>query len=123
MKPLIQNSSLRERLFSHAATILGTGTIMVLAGPLATGVEAQQPSAQPSVQVAPAAAGAQVSTPTQQSPAAQSQVLTTTTPAADATLTDPKIPNDQLDSLVAPIALYPDPLLAQTLAASTYPLE
>jgi hypothetical protein len=34
-----------------------------------------------------------------------------------------KIPADQLDSLVAPIALYPDPLLAQTLAASTYPLE
>ena len=30
---------------------------------------------------------------------------------------------DQLDSLVAPIALYPDPLLAQALAASTYPLE
>jgi hypothetical protein len=29
----------------------------------------------------------------------------------------------QLDSLVAPIALYPDPLLAQVLAASTYPLE
>src|ERR1700745_999176 len=35
----------------------------------------------------------------------------------------PKIPNDQLDSLVAPIALYPDELLAQVLAASTYPLE
>src|SRR6266850_6774373 len=35
----------------------------------------------------------------------------------------PPIPPDQLDSLVAPIALYPDPLLAQTLAASTYPLE
>jgi len=35
----------------------------------------------------------------------------------------PKIPNDQLDSLVAPIALYPDPLLAQLLAASSYPLE
>ena len=34
-----------------------------------------------------------------------------------------KIPNDQLDSLVAPIALYPDPLLAQALVASTYPLE
>ena len=29
----------------------------------------------------------------------------------------------QLDSLVAPIALYPDALLAQVLAASTYPLE
>ena len=35
----------------------------------------------------------------------------------------PKIPNDQLDSLVAPVALYPDPLLSQTLVASTYPLE
>ena len=33
------------------------------------------------------------------------------------------IPPDQLDSLVAPVALYPDPLLAQVLAASTYPLE
>jgi hypothetical protein len=35
----------------------------------------------------------------------------------------PSIPAEQLDSLVAPIALFPDPLLAQTLAASTYPLE
>ena len=35
----------------------------------------------------------------------------------------PLIPNDQLDSLVAPIALYPDPLLSQVLVASTYPLE
>src|SRR5262245_12738183 len=34
-----------------------------------------------------------------------------------------KIPPDQLDSLVAPIALYPDELLSQTLVASTYPLE
>src|SRR5262245_24827417 len=34
-----------------------------------------------------------------------------------------KIPADQLDALVAPIALYPDPLLSQTLVASTYPLE
>jgi hypothetical protein len=34
-----------------------------------------------------------------------------------------RLPGDQLDSLVAPIALYPDPLLAQVLAASTYPLE
>src|SRR5262249_14619196 len=33
------------------------------------------------------------------------------------------IPADQLDSLVAPIALYPDNLLAQVLVASTYPLE
>src|SRR5579864_6476880 len=33
------------------------------------------------------------------------------------------IPPEQLDSLVAPIALYPDPLLSQTLVAATYPLE
>src|SRR5262252_2676345 len=33
------------------------------------------------------------------------------------------LPPDQLDSLVAPVALYPDPMLAQVLAASTYPLE
>ena len=30
---------------------------------------------------------------------------------------------DQLDNLVAPVALYPDNLLSQILAASTYPLE
>ena len=46
------------------------------------------------------------------------QGATQTPPPASAT-----IPPDQLDSLVAPIALYPDSLLGQTLAASTYPLE
>jgi hypothetical protein len=30
---------------------------------------------------------------------------------------------DQLNGLVAPVALYPDPLLSQVLVASTYPLE
>src|SRR5581483_1636509 len=30
---------------------------------------------------------------------------------------------EQLDALVAPIALYPDPLLVNVLAAATYPLE
>jgi hypothetical protein len=46
------------------------------------------------------------------------------TPPADAGQADaPKKSPEQLDSLVAPIALYPDPLLAQILAASTYPLE
>jgi hypothetical protein len=30
---------------------------------------------------------------------------------------------EQLDQLVAPVALYPDSLLAQVLVASTYPLE
>src|SRR4051812_47061415 len=47
----------------------------------------------------------------------------TTQQPVPATENAPKVSADQLDSLVAPIALYPDPLLAQTLAASTYPLE
>jgi hypothetical protein len=54
-----------------------------------------------------------------QTPSAPAQEAT---PAQEAEET-PKIPNDQLDSLVAPIALYPDPLLSQVLVASTYPLE
>ena len=34
----------------------------------------------------------------------------------------PLAPN-QLDDLVAPVALYPDPLISQILVAATYPLE
>src|SRR5881296_2963798 len=51
---------------------------------------------------------------------AQSQVMNTTTSDTEQA---PKLPGGEVDSLVAPIALFPDPLLAQTLAASTYPLE
>jgi hypothetical protein len=50
--------------------------------------------------------------------AAQQQASPQTNAEASTTISA-----DQLDSLVAPIALYPDPLLAQVLAASTYPLE
>jgi hypothetical protein len=35
----------------------------------------------------------------------------------------PVFKSEELEQLVAPIALYPDPLLAQVLMASTYPLE
>jgi uncharacterized protein DUF3300 len=51
----------------------------------------------------------------QETPAAQA--------APDAEEQAVKLPPEQLESLVAPIALYPDELLAQTLVASTYPLE
>jgi len=50
----------------------------------------------------------------------ESQATQQQTGAAEAQAPNPP---DQLDSLVAPIALYPDALLAQTLVASTYPLE
>src|SRR6187401_543560 len=42
-----------------------------------------------------------------------------TPPAAD----PPPLTAQQLEQLVAPIALYPDALLSQVLMASTYPLE
>ena len=41
----------------------------------------------------------------------------------DTQQTAPLLSPDQLNNLVAPIALYPDPLLSQVLSASTYPLE
>ena len=47
----------------------------------------------------------------------------TPTPAPAAAPEAVKLPADQLQALVAPIALYPDPLLAQVLVASTYPLD
>jgi len=36
---------------------------------------------------------------------------------------DQMLTPDQLDDLVAPVALYPDPLLSQLLVSATYPLE
>jgi len=44
-------------------------------------------------------------------------------PPADQAPPAQPLSSDQLDNLVAPIALYPDNLLSQILAASTYPLE
>jgi hypothetical protein len=69
---------------------------------------AASPSPSPSLSASPATAAESPGTPAEPS----------ATPVE--TL---KLSNAQLDSLVAPVALYPDPLLAQTLAASTYPLE
>ncbi len=47
---------------------------------------------------------------------AQSQVMNTTTSDTEQA---PQLASGELDSLVAPIALYPDPLLAQTLAGQS----
>jgi hypothetical protein len=52
----------------------------------------------------------------------QAQINTTATDSAEAEPTA-RMSADELASLVAPIALYPDPILIQVLAASTYPLE
>jgi len=88
------------------AAVIGLGVVLASVGAAQTQTSKTAP---------PAQSGASSSAPKTTSPPAQGQPAAQT-PAA-------KIPPDQLDSLVAPIALYPDPLLAQVLAASTYPLE
>lgn len=49
--------------------------------------------------------------------------LAQTPPNSPQNAAQPTLSPDQLDSLVAPVALYPDPILSQVLVASTYPLE
>src|SRR5882757_2821808 len=96
------------------ATMLGCGKILLalalmMAAPVAT--IAQTTDNQP-------APSGQPSLPRPSQPAAQAPA---SPPPAQpqAELLKP----EQLEALVAPIALYPDELLANVLAASTYPLE
>jgi len=44
-------------------------------------------------------------------------------PPAQAPAAAQSMSPEQIDTLVAPIALYPDALLSQVLVAATYPLE
>ena len=91
--------------------------VVVLAGVIGLGgVLTSVGTAQTSKSPPPAQSGTPSSAQKSASPPAQGQ-------ASGQNQAPVKIPADQLDALVAPIALYPDPLLAQTLAASTYPLE
>jgi Protein of unknown function (DUF3300) len=63
-------------------------------------------------------------TPSGVTPAPATEASAATAPAPPATSQPPPIfPAEQLDRLLAPIALYPDALLAQILMAATYPLE
>src|SRR6478672_6034634 len=96
MKPIASPSAIHSKRPHGIAISLATAILFLASLPAI----AQEPS--PSV-----------------APPASTAPQTPVAPPAEA----PPIPNDQLDSLVAPVALYPDPLLAQTLAASTYPLE
>jgi len=64
----------------------------------------------------------QAPAPTVQPPSTQLAVPTQAVPQQP-TPAAPAKPLNDLESLVAPIALYPDPLLAELLVASTYPLE
>ncbi|WP_295487271.1 DUF3300 domain-containing protein [Accumulibacter sp.] len=57
------------------------------------------------------------------SPAMAQQAQPTSPPASSADPAAKTFSQENLDRLLAPIALYPDALLAQILMASTYPLE
>ncbi len=54
---------------------------------------------------------------------AQTQAPAAATPAAPPASSDQMLKPEELEALVAPIALYPDTLLSLVLMASTYPLE
>src|ERR1700727_225349 len=54
---------------------------------------------------------------------AQAATAATQVQTQSQTPSDQELSEGQLEQLVAPISLYPDPLLTQVLMASTYPLE
>src|SRR6478735_1736815 len=67
---------------------------------------------------------------TAQAPAPANSAQSTDKPAdkpadksADKVADKPEFKQEELDQMLAPIALYPDALLSQVLMASTYPLE
>src|SRR6266436_2756516 len=120
------DSSMRTKLLPVMASAL---TIALLVSP--AGVRAQPDRATPSaaeglVPAAEAPVPAQVTETTAPAPAAVTPVPA---PTADApppkheAETLPLFKAEQLDQLLAPLALYPDTLLAQILIAATYPLE
>lgn len=63
------------------------------------------------------------SQPVQSQPVQSQPVQPVQPQPAQPEASQPLLKPEQLDALAAPIALYPDPLLANVLAASTYPLE
>jgi hypothetical protein len=82
----------------------------------------EQPQAQ--VQAPAASAAAQPAAPASAAaPAPPLAASAAPAPASEAQPQARQYPPEELEALVAPIALYPDSLLSQVLMASTYPLE
>lgn len=73
--------------------------------------------------VATSVAAVAQATDSQPAQSGQAQWPPATQPTASQTQPDQLLKPEQLEALVAPIALYPDALVANVLAASTYPLE
>lgn len=116
------SSPLRSLLLLGAGLLLADGWAAC-----APPAQEPEPSPQPA-QAPPAESPPESSTkPEASPPAAQATAPQASTaqakPAAQPGDSGKKLSPEQLQSLVAPVALYPDELLAQTLVASTYPLE
>jgi len=111
-----------------AVTIVVSPSVRAQTVPTLT-IETPTPPAasppEPTSEAAPPAAEAPAATP----PLATTPAPGAETPAAEAppatppSAIAPSLRAEQLDQLLAPIALYPDALLAQILMAATYPLE
>ena len=131
--------AVRARMRSWAAAIL-SAVISTAATPACAQSAASPPAAPakaPPPAPAPAAAPAKATSaaappaapaaPPSSSAAADGRTVIPAPPpagAAPAAASAPqKLKPEQLEPLVAPLALYPDPLLGQVLVASTYPLE
>lgn len=85
-----------------------------LAGVLLTPGRGSRAEAQPVAAPAPTTAPA---------PAPARAVIAAPAPGSTGAPASNVLAPERLESLVAPLALYPDPLLGQVLVASTYPLE
>ena len=97
------------------ARLLSTGLVVLLAG-----CPSKQQDQQAQTQPTSAPAAATASAPAAASVAAAASVpLPASAPEPQAQ----QFPPEEIEALVAPIALYPDSLLSQILMASTYPLE
>jgi Protein of unknown function (DUF3300) len=112
-----------------ASTIVVISLSVLTQSTVAPAIETPTPSA-----AGPSATAPEAETTTAEAPAATPRLAATPVPGAEtpaaeapAAARSPEIAltlrAEQLDQLLAPIALYPDALLAQILMASTYPLE
>ncbi len=118
--------------FAHKVLSSAACLLIGLTPEYAFAVEAPAPESPPATSSQPAEAPppapetapgpASGAAPAPADPVAPAQE-TTVPPAAPPAAPAPKFTQAQLEQLLAPIALYPDSLLAQVLPASAYPLE
>jgi len=103
---------MKRRIRTIAARTLPTALAIFLAAPPLPRAQQAPPQQAAPAQQAPA--------PQQAAPTAAQQPVAAAEPGDNDV--QPFKP-EELEAIVAPIALYPDPLVAQVLMASTYPLE